>query len=138
MKHDANMATATTKHGVLGLLRGLHPNLHPNLPVRINAIAPSWTDTGIVPREILAILGEGNYQSADVVGRSVTFLMTDEKRHGELIYIDRGEFRDLENGEKGYQELTKKMVGMQQGDEWSELTIFEKLAKMEELSKANQ
>lgn len=31
----------TAKHGVLGLMRSLEPILHPTLPIRINAIAPS-------------------------------------------------------------------------------------------------
>lgn len=117
---------ATTKHAVLGLLRALHPHLTP-LPIRINAVAPSWTETGIVPKEIIAALGEGNYQSADVVGRSVVCLMADTRRHGELVYSDRGKFMDLENGEKGYHALTKKMLEVEADGELSELSVFEKL-----------
>jgi hypothetical protein len=65
-----------------------------------------------VPKAVISALGEGNYQSADVVGRSVALLMTDEKRHGELVYSECGKFMDLENGEKGYHEITKGMLGV--------------------------
>lgn len=88
------MTTAVSKHAVLGLLRALQPQLNNSkLPIRINAIAPSWTATGIVPSTVIAALGEGNYQSPDVVARSVAVLMADGKRHGELIYSDRGYFK---------------------------------------------
>ncbi|KAH7385222.1 hypothetical protein DE146DRAFT_194072 [Phaeosphaeria sp. MPI-PUGE-AT-0046c] len=123
----------TSKHAVLGLLRALHPQLHPLLPIRINAIAPSWTQTGIVPSSVIAALGEGNYQSADVVARSVTVLMADKARHGELIYSDRGQFKDMENGEKGYHALTSKMVELREnghrGEGWSVTSVFEKMAE---------
>jgi hypothetical protein len=92
-------------------MRSLTGHLHPNLPLRINAIAPSWTDTGILSPAVLAALGDGNYQSADVPARSVTLLMADSRRHGELVYSERGQFKDLENGENGYHHLTAKMLG---------------------------
>jgi NAD(P)-dependent dehydrogenase (short-subunit alcohol dehydrogenase family) len=121
---------ATTKHAVLGLLRSLTPQLHPKLPIRINAIAPSWTETAIVPKQIIAALGEGNYQSADVVGRSVTLLMADKERHGELIYSECGKFMDLENGDKGFHALTKKMLRLGEEEELSETGVFAKLTKI--------
>jgi hypothetical protein len=40
--------------------------------------------------------------------------MADEKRHGELVYSECGRFMDLENGEKGYHEVTKRMLGMEE------------------------
>lgn len=126
-----NSPPAAAKHGVLGLVRALYSHLSPKLPIRINAIAPSWTDTGIVPREVLVALGEGGYQSADVVGRSVTLLMADPARHGELIYSDRGEFRDLENGEIGYHAHTKRMLSVKPDEELSELSIFGKMVKVD-------
>ncbi|KAF2127772.1 NAD(P)-binding protein [Dothidotthia symphoricarpi CBS 119687] len=117
----------TAKHAVLGLLRALHPLLSPHLPIRINAIAPSWTDTGIVPREVIAALGEGNYQSPDVVARSVVVLMADSRRYGELIYSDVGKFMDLENGEKGYHAFTKKMLGIAEEEELKETSVLGRL-----------
>ena len=121
---------ATAKHAVLGLLRSLTPNLHPTLPIRINAIAPHWTETGIVTKEHTAVLGEGKYQSADVAGRSATILMADKKRHGELVYSECGRFMDLENGEKGYHALTKRMLGKEEGEEVLEVKVLQRLAEL--------
>lgn len=126
------MFSATAKHAVLGLLRALYSHLHPRLPIRINAIAPSWTATGIVPKEVIAALGEGNYQSPDVVGRSVTLLMADKERHGELVYSECGKFRDLENGSNGFHAVTKKMLEVAEGDDLAELAVFKKLVKLKE------
>lgn len=70
-----------------------------------------------MPKVIIDALGAGNYQSADVVGRSVTLLMADENRHGELIYSECGKFRDLENGPKGYHEMIKKMLEVGEGEQ---------------------
>ncbi|ODH52261.1 hypothetical protein GX48_01578 [Paracoccidioides brasiliensis] len=100
----------TAKHGVLGLMRGLTPHLYPELPIRINAIAPSWTDTGIVPRALLELVGV-TVQSAHVVALSVALLMcsdggnsvdsvdrVDSSRHGQLIYSVAGLYREIEEG----------------------------------------
>lgn len=127
---EINNIAATAKHAVLGLMRSLHGQLHPRLPIRINAIAPSWTDTGIIPRQVLAVLGEGNYQSADVVARSVTVLMADQKRHGELVYSELGRYMDLENGEKGHHALTAKTLGAESEDELPELKLMRGLLQM--------
>lgn len=100
----------TSKHGVYGLLRSLYCNLHPKLPIRINSVAPSWTATNIIPQELLDVLGEAT-QTPDVVARSVTLLMADKQRHGQMIYSDRGIFTDIESGENGLDGLSKKMLG---------------------------
>ncbi|KAL6708112.1 hypothetical protein ACN47E_003546 [Coniothyrium glycines] len=117
----------TTKHGVLGLLRALYGQLYPSLPIRINAIAPSWTATGIVPGVVIAALGEGNYQSADIPAQSAVYLMA-EDCHGELIYSERGRFKDLENGVKGYHALTKTMLGISEDAELDELSVWKNIA----------
>ncbi|KAH7128526.1 hypothetical protein B0J11DRAFT_603834 [Dendryphion nanum] len=101
---------ATAKHGVYGLLRSLYDNLHPKLPIRINAVAPSWTSTSIIPKELIAILGD-TVQTPDVVARSVLVLMADKERHGQMIYSDRGRFTDIESGEDGLLGFTRKMLG---------------------------
>ncbi|KAJ4355162.1 hypothetical protein N0V95_003184 [Ascochyta clinopodiicola] len=116
----------TTKHAVLGLMRSLTAHLHPHLPIRINAIAPSWTDTGILGSALLEAIGE-NLQSADVPARSVALLMADTSRHGELVYSERGHYMDLENGEKGFHHLTAKMLGLESEDDLTELKIMKDL-----------
>lgn len=113
-------------------MRSLTGHLHPQLPIRINAIAPSWTDTGILPPGTLATIGEGNFQSADVPARSVALLMADKKRHGELVYSERGHFMDLENGPKGYHAFTAQMLGVQSEDGLEELRVMRDLSKMKE------
>lgn len=113
-------------------MRALTSHLHPNLPIRVNAIAPSWTDTGILNPAVLAAIGEGNYQSADVPARSVTLLMADSARHGELVYSECGNFMDLENGPKGYHAHTASMLGVQSEDGLAELKVMRELEKMSE------
>jgi NAD(P)-dependent dehydrogenase (short-subunit alcohol dehydrogenase family) len=85
---------ATAKHGVLGLMRSLVDQL-PSVKVRINAIAPSWTDTRIVPKEALEKIGV-KVQSTEVVAKSVAVLAVDEKRHGETIYSSAGVYKEIE------------------------------------------
>ncbi|KAL1960610.1 hypothetical protein VTO42DRAFT_7189 [Malbranchea cinnamomea] len=88
---------AVAKHGVLGLMRSLIPNIQQvELPIRINAIAPSWTETGIVPRNLLEAAGAA-VQSADVPAKSAVLLMADGNRQGELIYSRDGKFKEVEN-----------------------------------------
>lgn len=126
---NANTHQATAKHGVLGLLRALEPQLHPKLPIRINAVAPSWTDTAIVPRAIVAALGEGSVQSPDVVARSVAVLMADKERHGELIYSNVGKFVEMENGKTGYHALTQQMLEGANDEEKKDLLAAEQRVK---------
>ena len=87
-----------SKHAVIGLLRGV--SIHAknnNLPLRINAVAPSWTRTGLVPLsqaqfEELGIVS----QPPEAVARSVALLATDENRHGQCIYGRGGEYVEVE------------------------------------------
>ncbi|RYO26053.1 hypothetical protein AA0113_g3961 [Alternaria arborescens] len=115
----------SAKHAVLGLVRALQPQLHPKLPIRINAVAPSWTDTAIVPRTIVAALGESIVQSADVVARSVALLMADKRRHGELVYSAAGKFLEMENGTAGFHALTQQMLESKE-DEMEKLLAAER------------
>ncbi|KAF9693063.1 hypothetical protein EKO04_008939 [Ascochyta lentis] len=119
----------TTKHAVLGLVRSLTSHLHPHLPIRINAIAPSWTDTGILSPAVLAAIGE-NLQPADAPAQSVTVLMADKTRHGELVYSERGHYMDLENGEKGIHYVTAQMLGVQHEGDLTELKVMKELLTM--------
>src|ERR1051326_3088398 len=56
-----------------GLMRSLVPVLHPQIPIRINALAPSWTETGIVNRSIEAI--GASVQGPEHVARAAVLLM---------------------------------------------------------------
>ncbi|KAL3461099.1 hypothetical protein BJX64DRAFT_278075 [Aspergillus heterothallicus] len=104
------------KHGVLGILRGLVNDLQADTSadgcrprVRLNAIAPSWTATGLVPRDLLAAMGV-EVQEPEVVARSVVMLCNDERRHGELIYSWGGRYVEINQCEGGLLEGAKKAV----------------------------
>ena len=62
--------------------------------------------------------------------------MADKKRHGELIYSERGQYRELENGEKGYHHLTAKMLGVESEGDLTELKVMRDLLKMRKASEA--
>lgn len=87
---------ATAKHGVLGLMRGLTALLQPNIPIRVNAISPSWTATGLVPEGFVAKAAGIVSQPASVVARSVAILMADAQRSGQLIYSVDGKYSEAE------------------------------------------
>lgn len=89
---------AIAKHGVLGLMRGLTNITYPALPIRVNAVAPDWTSTGIVNEEFVKVIeasGSGT-QEPEAVARSVGLLMADRSRHGQLLYSARGEFKEID------------------------------------------
>ncbi|EOD51813.1 putative short-chain dehydrogenase reductase sdr protein [Neofusicoccum parvum UCRNP2] len=62
------------------------PALHPlHHPIRINAIAPSWTDTGIVPGDVIRQLGCAVMEPGDVA-RAALHQMADGTRDAQLVY----------------------------------------------------
>jgi len=121
-----------TKHAVLGLVRSLYKN--PFFNLRINAVAPNWTATSIIPPEFIASLGD-MVQSADVVARSVALLMVDEKRNGECVYSEKGRYWEVENGERGFHERLKGIMpeadpkGVLEPVEGPMRVVFEERAK---------
>ncbi|GAB1198043.1 hypothetical protein APSETT444_007350 [Aspergillus pseudonomiae] len=100
---------ATAKHGVLGLMRGLVGRLPPS--VRVNAIAPSWTVTGLVSADFLASLGM-IAQGPEVVARSVVLLFTDSERNGHLIYSWEGKYKEIDKAEGGLLSAAKDIIGI--------------------------
>ncbi|KAI9039698.1 NAD(P)-binding protein [Aspergillus affinis] len=100
---------ATAKHGVLGLMRGLVEDTISLGGVRVNAVAPSWTDTGMVPRAFLERVG-ARVQDAEVVARAVAGLFGDEPRHGELVYIWDGRFFEINSSEGGMLDAVQGML----------------------------
>ncbi|KAF3004670.1 hypothetical protein E8E14_002030 [Neopestalotiopsis sp. 37M] len=87
---------AASKHGVLGFMRGLAGHLYPKLPIRVNAISPSWTATALVPVDLCKAAGVP-VQSTEVVARSVLVLMADSQRNQQLIYSVSGVYTEIEN-----------------------------------------
>lgn len=89
---------ATAKHGVIGLGRGLVPLIDAaKLPIRVNTLAPSWTDSSVLP-DLKNLLGAINVdlQPASVVSRCVAFLMADNTRNGQLVHIELGKYKEID------------------------------------------
>ncbi|KAI7281237.1 hypothetical protein KC345_g4216 [Hortaea werneckii] len=88
----------TAKHGVLGFMRGILPALSAaELPIRVNALAPDWTATGILPPQLVRILGS-QIQGPEVVAEAAALCMVDQARQGQLIYSRGGVHREVEEG----------------------------------------
>lgn len=86
----------SAKHGVLGLMRGLTYLLSPSLPIRINSIGPSWTNTGLVPEGVVEKLTGAAVNTAAQVADAVLLLMSDKERHGQFIYTLSGAHMEIE------------------------------------------
>ncbi|KAH7018624.1 putative oxidoreductase,short chain dehydrogenase [Macrophomina phaseolina] len=87
------------KHGIWGFMRCLALQLtDAKLPIRINAIAPSWTASGMVDGAEVAALG-GEIQTSDAAARSALFLMADDgaRPHGLLVQSHAGRYKDVES-----------------------------------------
>lgn len=110
------------KHGVLGMVRGMVARLEGK--VRLNAVTPSWTDTGLVPTEPLTALGV-NVQDPSAAARSVVLLFADEKRHGDVIYSRAGQYWEINRAEGGL--LSGAAAAL--GDAIGEDAVLERLAQ---------
>jgi NAD(P)-dependent dehydrogenase (short-subunit alcohol dehydrogenase family) len=77
-------------------MRGLRQVIEQEkLPVRVNAVAPSWTVTGVVPAKIMEQLGEP-MQSPGDVARATALLMADRSRQGHLVHIGLGKYKEID------------------------------------------
>lgn len=89
---------ATAKTGVLGLGRSLAVLLEAaDIPVRVNVISPSWTDTQLRPdlKDVLRAVSV-DCQPPSVVARAVAHLFVNPSRNGETIYISDGQYKEIE------------------------------------------
>lgn len=85
-----------SKHGVLGFVRGMRSSFQlAGIPIRINAITPSWTETALFPRELIIAAG-GVMQTAAEVAPSAALLMADQARTGQVIYSEAGRMWEIE------------------------------------------
>ncbi|KAG2418021.1 hypothetical protein HFD88_001121 [Aspergillus terreus] len=100
----------TAKHGVLGILRGLTDDLAvASCGVRLNAVAPSWTATGLVPREVVEGLG-ARVQEPEAVARGALSLFCGTERHGELVYIWDSRYFEINKVEGGLLDAALKVL----------------------------
>lgn len=111
-----NADYAIAKHGVIGFMRGVVPNIQAqNLPVRVNCIAPSFTRTGMVSDEGFKGIGrEDLLQEPDAVARSTAVLMVDESRQGQVMYSLQGRLWEIE--ESRLLPTAAKIVGVDNED----------------------
>ncbi|KAF5981584.1 levodione reductase [Fusarium bulbicola] len=89
---------ATAKHAVLGFGRGLIPLLETaQLPIRVNILAPSWTDSQVLPslKNLLASINV-EVQPASVVARCAAYLIVDSSKNGQLIYVQHGRCMEID------------------------------------------
>ncbi|KAF2725383.1 NAD(P)-binding protein [Polychaeton citri CBS 116435] len=88
-----------SKHAVLGFMRGLVPNLKAldhEATIRINAITPSWTLTGLLSQEAADTIGIPA-QEPEAVALAAVLLMADQSRQGQVIYIGSGKYKEIEH-----------------------------------------
>ncbi|KAJ6028688.1 hypothetical protein N7540_004264 [Penicillium herquei] len=101
-----------SKHGVLGMVRGL-ADLLKEKGIRLNAVAPSWTDTKLISPAARAYF-KMKTQTPEVVARSVVLLFVDQSRCGNVLYSKEGTYREINMGKNG---LLEKTVQICRNDE---------------------
>lgn len=81
-----------------GFARGLHPLVAAHkLPIRVNAVAPTWTNSSVLPglEDLMAKIGV-EVQPASAVARAAALLMADGARHGQSIHVQQGRFKEVD------------------------------------------
>ena len=95
---DLQFTLATAKSGVHGLGRSLAILVEAaGLPIRVNTLSPSWTDTQVRPnlKEVLRAISE-DCQPASVVARAAVYLFANQRKNGETIFVGQGRYKEIE------------------------------------------
>ncbi|ETS73013.1 hypothetical protein PFICI_15188 [Pestalotiopsis fici W106-1] len=89
---------STAKHGALGLGRSMTALISAaGLPIRVNTLAPSWTDSQVLPNlQGLMDAIKVELQPAEAVARGAGLLIVDKSRHGHVIYIERSKYKEID------------------------------------------
>jgi len=80
-----------------------------------------------MPKEFITAIGATNAQLPDAAARSALVCMADSNRHGDLIYSEAGKFRELENGEEGYHEMMKGVLGVSEEEDREDREVLGRL-----------
>lgn len=96
-------------------MRALVPHLA-NTPIRINTIAPSWTDTAVAPGARVRATGAQVLEPGDVA-RLTLGLMGDEGRKGLLVHSKPKKSGGVEHWEidEGLRAAAEALCGGQDG-----------------------
>ncbi|KAJ5709754.1 hypothetical protein N7493_010045 [Penicillium malachiteum] len=102
---------AMSKHGVVGLTRSLSSKMKGQ--VRVNCVAPSWTDTEFLAGFVDLLRKVGSpLQSPEAVARSVAFLFVDQERNGDIIYSVGGRYREINNQKGGFLHHAREVLSV--------------------------
>ncbi|OAP62022.1 hypothetical protein AYL99_04225 [Fonsecaea erecta] len=103
------------KHGIIGFLRAMKMQLHPKLPIRLNAVAPGWTQSAITAGVIDTFKSVGvPIQPASAIALAVGKLATDPTYHGHALFVSNNECAEFE---EPIQAETARCIGASNGDE---------------------
>ncbi|KAF2642229.1 NAD(P)-binding protein [Massarina eburnea CBS 473.64] len=89
---------STAKSGVLGFGRSFAKLVEvAGLPIRVNTLAPSWTDTQVLPdlKTLLSAVSQ-SFQPTSVVARAAAYLLVNKSRHGDVIFVCDGKYTEIE------------------------------------------
>ncbi|KAI0120968.1 short-chain dehydrogenase [Xylariales sp. AK1849] len=89
---------ATAKHAVLGFGRGLVALIDvAKLPIRVNTLAPSWTESNVLPNMKGSMDKIGvKIQPPLAVARAATIAMADASRNGHVIHVQCGKYQEID------------------------------------------
>jgi NAD(P)-dependent dehydrogenase (short-subunit alcohol dehydrogenase family) len=67
------------------------------LPIRVNALTPSWTTTNVLPSMDAIMKGISHEAQAPlIVARAAAYLMVDASRNGNVVYVSDGKYTEIE------------------------------------------
>ena len=92
-------------------MRALTVNLATTPAIRVNAITPLWTSTGMVPKEVqdMGLVA----QPPEMAARSALVCMADTNRRGQAIYSVRGQYKEIDGVLLG---TAVENMGLEAGD----------------------
>lgn len=101
-KESAIPMYQVSKHGVLGLMRTLKAGSVPSRSIRVNALCPWMTETGITESLMpLWKAGDLPLNTEEQVARVISELMRSKSSNGRALYVEGGRAWDIQEGLDG-------------------------------------